>query len=133
MYGKDNCAFGVIMITALIIEDNRQMSDMLKQMLSLLDVSSMQAFTPKVALDLINRSIPQVIFLDIHLPGVDGFEVLSYLRREPRLIGVPVIVVTSDDQPQIKERAKQLGALDVMIKPVILDDLESIMKREKLI
>ncbi len=121
------------MITALIIEDNRQMSDMLKQMLSLLDVSSMQAFTPKVALDLINRSIPQVIFLDIHLPGVDGFEVLSYLRREPRLIGVPVIVVTSDDQPQIKERAKQLGALDVMIKPVILDDLESIMKREKLI
>ena len=39
------------------------------------------------------------------MPGVDGFEVLAYLRREPRLAGLPVIIVTSDDQPETAQRA----------------------------
>ena len=43
---------------------------------------------------------PCLIILDINMPGVDGTEILAYLRREPDLIPVPVFVVTSDDQPE---------------------------------
>jgi CheY-like chemotaxis protein len=58
------------------------------------------------------------------MPGVDGFEILAYLRREPRLSGIPVIVVTADDSPETARRARQDGAVDVLLKPVTVEALE---------
>lgn len=114
------------MINALVIEDNRDMSDSLCQMLALLDVRCQQAFTPRSAFNLIEQSgIPQLVFLDINLPTVDGFEVLAYLRRDPRLIDVPVILVTSNDQPETYRRAAEGEAVAVIIKPASLEALEA--------
>lgn len=113
------------MISALVIEDNRVMSDSLCQMLSLLDVDPRPAFTPRAALLAINESIPQVIFLDINLPNVDGFEVLAYLRREPRTMNIPVIVVTAEDVPETYRKAKEGGAVSIIIKPPTFEALEN--------
>ena len=63
------------------------------------------------------------------MPGADGFEVLAYLRREPHLAKVPVIIVTSDDQPQTSKRAMDGGANEVIIKPVMTDILEKTLKK----
>ena len=92
------------MPTALVIDDNRQAADSLSQLLTLLDVSAEIAYGPRAAMLTLNESIPGVIFLDIHMPGVDGFEILSYLRRDPRLDRTPVIVVTSDDQLETRKK-----------------------------
>jgi CheY-like chemotaxis protein len=67
--------------------------------------------------------------LDINMPGVDGTEVLAYLRREPRLMRVPVIVITSDDQPETRQRVMQGGAQAMLIKPATIDALEGAMKK----
>ncbi|MBE3038509.1 MAG: response regulator [Chloroflexi bacterium] len=63
------------------------------------------------------------------MPGADGFEVLAYLWREPRLAKVPVIIGTSDDQPQTSKRAMDEGANAVIIKPVMADILEKALKK----
>jgi CheY-like chemotaxis protein len=71
---------------------------------------------------------PSLILLDINMPGVDGLEVLAYLRREPRLAPVPVIVITSDDQPETRNRVMKGGATAILIKPATLDALEGALK-----
>jgi len=77
--------------------------------------------------------IPKFICLDINMPGVDGIEILAYLRREPRLIPVPVFVITSDDQPETRRKVMKLGANVMIIKPATIDALEEALKRSKLL
>jgi CheY-like chemotaxis protein len=60
---------------------------------------------------------------------VDGTEVLAYLKREPRLMKVPVIVITSDDQPETRQRVMQGGAQAMLIKPATIDALEDALKK----
>ncbi|MDI6768370.1 MAG: response regulator [Anaerolineales bacterium] len=50
------------------------------------------ALSPSAGITILQENIPQMIFLDINMPGVSGFEVLAYLRREPRLMQVPVVI-----------------------------------------
>jgi CheY-like chemotaxis protein len=76
---------------------------------------------------------PQFICLDINMPGVDGTEVLAYLRREPRLAKLPVFVITSDDQPETRNKVLKLGATSMIIKPATIDSLEVALKQARLI
>jgi CheY-like chemotaxis protein len=71
---------------------------------------------------------PTAVFLDINMPGVTGHEVLKFLRREPRLFNIPVIIITSDDQLQTKELVLKEGAHKLILKPVELDTLEQALK-----
>jgi CheY-like chemotaxis protein len=118
---------------AIVIDDNRQTTDALLQMLKLWNISARSALTPTAAMAILTEMTPSVVFLDINMPGVDGFEVLSFLRREPRLAKVPVIVVTSDDQPETTRRALAGGANSVVIKPVMADILEEALKKASLV
>ncbi|GAB4503481.1 MAG: hypothetical protein Fur0043_04730 [Anaerolineales bacterium] len=121
------------MSTALIIDDNRKTADALQQMLGVLDVEARVAYGSSPAISLLQNMTPRLILLDINMPGVDGFEILAYLRREPRLTNVPVIVITSDDQPETRERVLGGGATALLIKPATLDALESALKKAKIL
>jgi CheY-like chemotaxis protein len=121
------------MASALVIDDNRQAADSLCQLLDLLDVSAEASYGPRAAMLALNTTLPRVIFLDINMPGVDGFEVLAYLRRDPRLDETPVIVVTSDDQPETRRKALKLGAIGVIIKPATFGILESLLRQNHII
>lgn len=117
------------MATALIIDDNRQTADALAQMLEVLGFEAQLAYGPSSGIALLGHLVPDLILLDINMPGIDGLEVLAYLRREPRLNAVPVIIVTSDDQPETRRRAFQVGAQGFILKPVTLDVIESELRR----
>jgi PleD family two-component response regulator len=114
---------------ALIIDDNRSTADALHQMLNVLNVPARVAYGASAAMALLNTFTPNLILLDINMPGVDGLEILAYLRREPRLIHVPVVVVTSDDQPETRSRVMRGGANAMIIKPATLEALEDNLKR----
>jgi CheY-like chemotaxis protein len=113
----------------LIIDDNRNTADALQQMLEVLDLSARVAYGSSAAISALGSFVPLFICLDINMPGVDGTEVLAYLKREPRLMKVPVIVVTSDDQPETRQRVMQGGAQALLIKPATIDALEGAMKK----
>ena len=121
------------MTSALVIDDNEQAADGLSRLLALLDVTAEVSYGPRAAMLALSKKIPEVIFLDINMPGVDGFEVLAYLRRDPRLDKTPVIVVTSDDQPETRKKAFKLGAIDVIIKPARYGILEILLRKHRII
>jgi CheY-like chemotaxis protein len=118
---------------ALIIDDNRHMADSLKQLVSLFDIPADVAYGSRAGLAVLQKKTPGVVFLDINMPGVSGFEILAYLKREPRLENVPVIVVTSDDQPETMQRAQDGGANTLIIKPVTYEALEDVLKKFEII
>lgn len=121
------------MPTALVVDDNRQTADSLCQMLALLGVEAAAAYGPRAALLALQQRQADIVFLDLNLPGIDGFEVLAYLRREPRFKDLPVVVITSDDQPETALKARRTGALLLMVKPVTMESLERALRTLKLI
>lgn len=114
---------------AIIIDDNRSTADALHQMLTVLDIPTRVAYGASAAMSLLSGFTPGLILLDINMPGVDGLEILAYLRREPRLISVPVIVITSDDQPETRKRVMNGGANAMIIKPATLEFLEENLRK----
>ena len=122
------------MAEALIIDDNRSTADALKQMLAVLGLKARVAYGSSPAMSLLAGGfVPSFVFLDINMPGVDGTEILAYLRREPKLIPVSVIVVTSDDQPETRRKVMKMGANAMIIKPATIDVLEEALKKVKIL
>jgi CheY-like chemotaxis protein len=117
----------------LIIDDNRQTADALQQMLSLLDLPAQVAYGSSAGMTTLGRMVPRFICLDINMPGVDGTEVLAYIRREPRLTKIPVIVITADDQPETRQQILKGGAQAMLIKPATIDALEGALKKAGII
>jgi len=118
---------------ALIIDDNRTTADALSQMLTVLGYKSRVAYGSSPAMTILGSGFtPKFVCLDINMPGVDGTEILAYLRREPRLIPVPVFVITSDDQPETRKKVMKLGATVMIIKPATIDALEDALKKAKM-
>jgi|SRR5215207_861203 len=120
------------MAEALIIDDNRTTADALGQMLAVLGFKARLAYGSNAAMAILGTGfMPQFICLDINMPGVSGTEILAYLRREPRLLSVPVFVITSDDQPETRRKVMKLGANVMIIKPATIDVLEDALKKAR--
>ena len=59
---------------------------------------------------------PDFIYLDLRLPGLDGFEVLERLRADAATMHIPVIILTNYGEPELHERGLKLGALEFLVK-----------------
>jgi CheY-like chemotaxis protein len=121
------------MTKALVVDDCRLPADTLCQMLRLLNVDAHVSYGSTPAILYLSQVTPDVVFLDVNMPGVGGFEVLSYLKREPRMAHVPVVFVTADDSPETALQARDEGALALIIKPASIDDIEGVLKSAKLL
>lgn len=122
------------MTEALIIDDNRTTADALCQMIDVLGFKARVVYGSSPAMSLLRTGFrPGFICLDINMPGLDGTEVLAYLRREPDLIPVPVFVITSDDQPETRKKVMRLGANAMIIKPATIDVLEDALRKVKIL
>jgi CheY-like chemotaxis protein len=89
-------------------------------------VDYLQGVDPCV--DRSRHPLPILILLDLKMPRMTGFEVLSWLATRPDLKHVPVVVLSSSSQEEDIARARQLGASDYYVKPHHLADLINILK-----
>ena len=76
--------------------------------------------------------LPSLILLDLKLPRKSGLEVLAWIREQPVLRRIPVVVLTSSKQSSDLERAYDLGVNSYLVKPVAFDDLLEMIKALKL-
>src|SRR5262249_39116010 len=74
--------------------------------------------------------LPKLILLDLKMPGLDGFEVLKWIRSQPGLKGLIVVVLTSSDHIRDVNEAYSLGANSFMVKPM---DFENIVELSRLL
>lgn len=116
------------MISALVIDDNRQFADSLCEMLRYLDIHVEAVYGALTALQRVKILSPSAIFLDINMPGLDGLEVFSYLKREPYLAKTAVFIVSSETDEEFVSKAKELGASAYLTKPVTLEEIEKVLR-----
>ena len=109
----------------LVIDDEKPIADGIKMMLTSEEIDCMAAYDGEEALSKAKEQQPDLILLDVRMPGLDGFEVLENLKKNVSTSNIPVIMVTSCDQPEDIEKANRLGATDYVLKPVNFDDLTS--------
>jgi DNA-binding response OmpR family regulator len=76
-----------------------------------------EAGTGAEALDQVDRHAPDVVVLDLNLPGMDGYSILSELRSRPATRHIPVIVLTAKGDEDNEVRVFDLGADDFLTKP----------------
>ncbi len=82
------------------------------------DVTLTVAAQPEAGLRLARETVPDLILLDINLPGMDGYEVLTRLRADAATAGIPVLAVSADAMPEHVERARAAGFDDYLTKPL---------------
>jgi len=69
-----------------------------------------------------HSELPELVILDLKLPKLDGFDVLRWIRAQPAMEQMPVVVFSSSDEPQDMERATRCGATSYASKPVDFDE-----------
>jgi len=81
------------------------------------------ASSAEQALEELERETPDLMLLDVIMPGVNGFQLCRSLRKDPRFAKLPIIIVTSKDQPSDRAWGLRQGASEYLTKPVRMEDL----------
>ncbi len=79
----------------------------------------------KVALEAARAEPPSLVLLDIHMPGMDGFQVCAELKRDPRLADIPVIFISANTETAEKAQAYAAGGVDYVTKPFQVSEIHS--------
>jgi len=108
---------------ALIVDDQDPNLRLLGRVLTDAGFDVMPASSGEQALSRIAAAVPDVILLDVSMPGMSGFEVLSRIRCAPAWVHVPVIFLTATHEPDLLRRAFDAGADDYVTKPFVANEL----------
>lgn len=100
----------------LIIEDDKFLRELIVRKLSSEDYEILEAVDGEEGLKKIKELKPDLILLDLILPGIDGFEVLAKMRDDPILASIPVIILSNLGQREDVEKGLKLGAIDYLVK-----------------
>jgi CheY-like chemotaxis protein len=104
-------------ICVLLVEDEDQLRRVMKDLLERDGYTVAEARDGVQALDQVDRFAPDVIILDLNLPGLDGYSVLTQLRSRPATRSIPVVVLTAKGDEDNEVRVFELGASDFITKP----------------
>jgi PAS domain S-box-containing protein len=108
----------------LVVEDDNHVRPVLARLVEEGGFRVAEAANGTAALELIQRDPPDLILLDIRMPGIDGYEVLRRLKLHPAHRDIPVVVLTASDLGAAAcQRALDLGAARYLEKPIASDDL----------
>ena len=121
--------------TILIVEDEKDIVKMLEYNLKKEGFKTLSARDGEDALDLAVRQRPDLVILDLMLPGIDGLEVCKNLKGDTKTASIPVIMLTAKSQESDKIVGLELGADDYMTKPFspreLIARIKAVLRRVK--
>lgn len=110
----------------LVVEDDDALREFLRIALSE-EFEVVDAESGEVAMELVRRSMPDVIVLDVMLPGASGLDIVRRVRADPALAHIPVLVMTAFSEIEPAE-AEAAGASDFLAKPFDVGELTAAVK-----
>jgi CheY-like chemotaxis protein len=114
--------------TILYIEDNPSNLNLVEEVLATLPgVRLLSAMNGSLGVELAQQHQPDLVLLDLHLPGIAGEEVLARLRADPRTQGIPVVVVSADATERSFRKLLEAGASEYLTKPLDIDRFRAVV------
>ena len=108
----------------LCVEDNPANLRLIEALIARVpDATLLTGGDAQTGLDMARAHMPDVILMDINLPGMDGFEALAALKADPAMAAIPVIALTANAMPADVERGRAAGFVRYLTKPIKLDGL----------
>jgi len=115
--------------TVMIIEDEADAAELFSEMMRINGFRVIKMFSSAPAIPMIAQEKPDVILLDIMMPDISGLEVLRYIRREPDLSSIPVIILSAKSMPGDIKIGLEAGASMYLTKPVGFQDLKNAVEQ----
>jgi len=110
-------------MTILLADDNLPSRELMREILEASGHIIVEAVNGRDALDLIRRNQPELVFLDLQMPVLDGFSVIRELRSDFRFRNLPVVAVTASAMLGDRERAIAAGFDSYIAKPINLGEV----------
>lgn len=115
--------------TIIVVEDEQDAAEMFAEMMRVSGFRVLKASSSGPAMIMIAREKPDAVILDIMMPDVSGMEVLRFMRREPGLEKIPVVVVSAKSMPTDIQNGLKAGASAYLTKPVGYLDLKEAVEK----
>ncbi len=117
----------------LVVEDDKFLRELISQKLTKEGYNVIEAMDGKQGIESIRTEKPDLVLLDLILPVIDGFEVLSQAKSDPSLSQIPIIILSNLGQKEDIEKGLKIGAADYLIKAhftpnEIIDKVKNILK-----
>lgn len=120
--------------TVIVADDSVSIRQSLHQSLTHADYQAFDARDGIQALELLQQHVPDALILDVEMPNLNGYDVLSRMHTYPELAGVKIVMLTSRFTEKHQARAKELGAHAYLTKPcapeTLLETLERLLRAE---
>jgi CheY-like chemotaxis protein len=115
--------------TVIVVEDEADAAELFAEMMRVSGFDVLKSSSSTPAISMIAENKPDVVILDVMMPDVSGLEVLRYMRREPELADIPVIVVSAKSLPSDIRTGLDAGASVYLTKPVGYLELKQAVER----
>ena len=113
----------------LVVDDDENARELVALCIKNLDIEIIGVESGEKAIEKISRFLPHLVILDLLMPGMDGFAILRFLKRDHRTSSIPVIMMTANRDVKTKDKAFLMGADDFVAKPILFEDLYPRVKR----
>jgi DNA-binding response OmpR family regulator len=113
--------------SVLLVDDEKEFITTLAERLQMRGFEPEVAFSGEQAIEILENNIPDIIVLDLKMPGIDGLEVLRKVKKSHPQI--QVIILTGHGSERDEAAARRWGAFDHLQKPVDINDLVQVMER----
>lgn len=117
-------------MNVLFVEDDRMNRRVVKDMLDVAGAVMTEAESAEDGLALLDRHQYDILLIDLRMPGMDGMTAIGHVRaRGDAKAQMPIIVITADTAPDLRDQCLEAGADDVLFKPVAMEALFDAMGR----
>src|SRR4051812_30430197 len=118
---------------ALVVDDSKSARAFLSRILERHEIEVDAAESAEAAIDYLTRNRPDVIFMDLMMPGMDGFQAVQSIKNNPRTAAIPILMYTSQEGDLYLGQARALGAEGVLPKQIKQADVTKMLFQLQLV
>jgi two-component system chemotaxis response regulator CheY len=113
----------------LIVDDSLTVRIMLRRLLEVVDFPVGQVQEARDGQDRMRAGRPDLVLSDLNMDGMSGFDMIDHMRLDPALAAVPVVVISSEGNPDVSAQLAAKGVRDVIRKPFDLASVSALLAR----
>ncbi len=116
------------MPTILVIEDQKETTALIEAIMRMQGIDVVSTERAQHGLDMMRNNPPDMVFMDLLLPEMDGFTAIEIIKNDETLAHIPVIAITAASISNVHDRLAEVGADAFIAKPFVIPDLLKVVK-----